>query len=536
MINKLKEIFKLTIENKRKLLAIEFLSILMLLIETIRPYFVGESIDLITGDSKTLILRIIIISIFVFVTVILDYIQRIKMSEAIFNNELSISKKTYKRLLIENDESFSFESINEIFTSDISNITKLSFQIIDIVIYNIISIIFILFYSFKISKLLCFIMLLFVPSLYLSNKENSKNVKKITESFKVKIDNLFEILSETTFAITIIKAMKLQHYLENKAFYKFKQIKNEKIRLIQKIAKKGIIYEIQNHIYYLTVLGISVYLIKNDIMSIGGFIAFNTYSAMFLKSIFSISEILYMFNDLVISFDRIEKLFENNDASIGNFIIKDNISIMIENLSVVKDETVILKNINLNLPEKGMIFIFGDSGSGKSTLLKIIAQTINKYKGSVLLNERFLNIGYVPQTPMIFKETLLNNIKMDRESNFEFDNLVKELGISSLLTKYENKPVLPNSSLSGGEKQKISFARAIYNSPQLLILDEFDTGVDFDSKTLLYEALRKRSNELLMLIATHNFEFIKEDDLCIFIENGEIIYYGEYKYFKSKTS
>ena len=190
----------------------------------------------------------------------------------------------------------------------------------------------------------------------------------------------------------------------------------------------------------------------------------------------------------------------------------------IENLSLsIKDQEV-LKNINLSLDLGERVSILGESGSGKSSLLRCIAgfENINKgkisLKNEIVSSETFMlptekrGIGMVVQEKALFPHlTVKKNILFGIESNSNKNEIVSELAELFKIEKLLDK--LPGQ-ISGGEQQRVAFARSLAPSPSLLMLDEPFSALDDKLKQELYYELDKifEKQELSILLVTHDRE------------------------------
>lgn len=188
--------------------------------------------------------------------------------------------------------------------------------------------------------------------------------------------------------------------------------------------------------------------------------------------------------------------------------------------SYTKNNTL-LKNINLTINKGEITGVKGRSGIGKTTLLNIIMGLIKPESGIMLLddskierqNTLFNFIGYVPQQPFLFQESLLNNIVMNEDSkNIDFERLDALVSIFELTDFVSN---LPNGirtkithdalSVSGGQKQRIAIIRALYAQPQLLILDEVTNQLDEELEKKVFYYLKKyvRKENIAIVLVSH---------------------------------
>ncbi len=202
---------------------------------------------------------------------------------------------------------------------------------------------------------------------------------------------------------------------------------------------------------------------------------------------------------------------------------------------------IILDSINLELPDKGVIALVGASGSGKTTLLNAIGGVDLTYNGTILINGtnlaslkndelsdyRLRNIGYVFQNfNLINLETVYQNIKLPLDSSTNVKEHIKKkrikdilqaLGIQELFKKQVNK-------LSGGEKQRVAIAKAMINSPKLLLCDEPTGALDSKNSEQIFKVLKGLSKNALVIIATHDLEGVsKIADQIIKISDGKVL-------------
>jgi len=190
----------------------------------------------------------------------------------------------------------------------------------------------------------------------------------------------------------------------------------------------------------------------------------------------------------------------------------------IENLSLSYKDQEVLKNINLSLDLGERVSILGESGSGKSSLLRCIAgfENINNgkisLKNEIVSSETFLlptekrGVGMVVQEKALFPHlTVKKNILFGIESNSNKNEIVSELAELFKIEKLLDK--LPGQ-ISGGEQQRVAFARSLAPSPSLLMLDEPFSALDDKLKQELYYELDKifEKQELSILLVTHDRE------------------------------
>lgn len=200
-------------------------------------------------------------------------------------------------------------------------------------------------------------------------------------------------------------------------------------------------------------------------------------------------------------------------------------------INKIINNTNILNNINLELPNKGLVVISGENGSGKSTLLNILGGidkptkgelifnniNLNLYEEKDLINYREQNISYILQDSNLFANlTVLENIEIVGNKN-NITDVLEQLNITPLLN---NLAV----NLSGGEAQKVAIARALMKKSAILLADEPTSSLDTDSKQIVFNILKERSREQLVIVVTHDLSYVYSlADIILEMKNGSIV-------------
>jgi ATP-binding cassette, subfamily B, multidrug efflux pump len=212
----------------------------------------------------------------------------------------------------------------------------------------------------------------------------------------------------------------------------------------------------------------------------------------------------------------------------------------------------VLQNINFEIKSGTQVGIVGFTGSGKSTIVNLIPRLYDPQKGCITVdgyNLRDLNlailrssIGYVTQEPFIFSKTIRENIRFGKEELLAnltpADIEQKSLQASRISHLHEDILSFPDGyetiigergvTLSGGQKQRLAIARAIIIEPRILILDDSFSSVDTNTEELILKDLKEKTKNLTRVIISHRISTIKDSDLILVLDEGQIIDLGSH--------
>lgn len=210
-----------------------------------------------------------------------------------------------------------------------------------------------------------------------------------------------------------------------------------------------------------------------------------------------------------------------------------------------KDGEKVLENFNLDVKAGETIALVGETGAGKSTIVNLLCRFYEPTKGEILIDgvdyrKRSIlwlqsNIGYVLQTPHLFSGTVMENIRYGRldatdEEVIEAAKLVNAHEfIMNMENGYNTEVGEGGNRLSTGEKQLISFARAIIANPRILVLDEATSSIDTETEQIIQDAIQKVLEGRTSFIIAHRLSTIRSADRILVIRDGKIIEEGNHK-------
>lgn len=181
----------------------------------------------------------------------------------------------------------------------------------------------------------------------------------------------------------------------------------------------------------------------------------------------------------------------------------------------------IISNLNLQIKKKTLVVVSGESGSGKSTLLRLILGLLKIKKGGIFIdgkkietqNQNYQNIlGYVPQNIFLLNDTIKNNILFNRKiSKKKYYKIINMSGLKTFVQSKSNNFTIGENgiNISGGEKQRIGIARALVNSPEILLLDEPMSALDEENQQMILKTIKNLSRIKTIFLVTHDPKKIK---------------------------
>ncbi len=523
------------------------------ILQLILPKILGDVTDFLEKGSLTkqkLAEYAIIISLIAIGVAIFRFLFRYTLMSVSRSIELSFRNRFYAHLQKLSLNYFNTHKTGDLMahaTNDMGNVTMASGQgiifVIDSFLIPIVALVMMLFTGGLKLTAACFLPLLLLGiAVVFFMRIMQSRVQKQQEAFS----NLTEAARENFSGIRVIKAF-AQEKKEIARFERINSINREAnlkyVRLMSMMFPTVMSISALSFVIALWYGGILV--IKGSI-SLGDFVAFNSYLGMLIWPVTAIGWVANMFQRGFVSLERINKIIdEKPEISDALNSLKNEIkgSIHFNGLSFTYPGTdkPVLRNININIQAGKTLGIIGRTGSGKTTLVSLISRLLDVPGGTLYIDGLDVNsislstlrssIGSVPQDTFLFSDTIAENIDFFRNrSTEEIEAAAKTARIYDSINEFPQKfeTVIGERgvTLSGGQKQRVAIARAVLGSPAILVLDDCLSAVDAHTEEEILRDLKNIMKQRTSIIVSHRISAVKDSDEIVVLDEGRIIERG----------
>ncbi len=404
------------------------------------------------------------------------------------------------------------------------------------------------FITLIMDKTLAFVMIATLPFIFLTVYGVSKKGTPLYMKVQKSIDKMVRVVREDTQGIRVIKALSKNEY-ENHRY----DIVNAELSRQERHA--GMVMSLVNPIMTLfmnigiaAVVAVAAVCVARGVSSAATVIAFMQYFTLISMAMMSISRMFTMYTKCAVSAQRIaevlktpdgfkvtEKTKESNDSA---FIAFDDVT-----FSYLGKKPNI-KNISFSLPKGGRLGIIGATGSGKSTIVKLLLRFYDVNSGEIRINGRNITsytreeltslFGVALQNGFIYADTIKENICFGRElSDNQIIRAAKiaqaEEFINDFPEGYEKLLSSFGTNISGGQRQRILIARALAMRPQILILDDSSSALDYKTAANFRKALEREMSDSTIITVAQRISSVKNCDVILVLDEGKIIGKGTHE-------
>lgn len=531
-----------------------FLTIALAVLAPTRPYYIQVAIDdfVAVGDMPGLVRIIYILIGLMILQAVVQWAHTYYsgwIGQVIIKD---IRVRLYKHLLKLRLKFFDNTPIGRLVTRNISDIETLAdvfSEGLAAIIGDLLQIITILGVMFYIDWKLTLVSLSTLPLMIVSTYVFKEKIKVTFNDVRNAVSNLNSFLQEHITGMNIVQIFNR----EQREFEKFKEINREHRRAhIRSVLYYSVYFPVAEIIQAIGI-GLVVWYgavgVLGMDLQIGILISFIMYLQLFFRPIRMIAD---RFNTLqmgVVSSSRIFKLLASSEhiANEGSFKpekIQGNIKL--ENVwFAYTDEEYVLKNISFEVKKGQTIALVGATGAGKSSIINLISRFYEINKGEILIDGTEIrefelgtlrkHIGVVLQDVFLFSNSIYYNITLGnpnitREQVIEAAELVGAWKFIERLPGGLDYNVMERgATLSVGQRQLISFVRAMVYNPEILILDEATSSVDTETEELIQESIEKMMKGRTSIVIAHRLSTIQKADQIIVLHKGEIVETGTHE-------
>ena len=523
-----KFILEITKTSTKQLIQIIIISIFITLFSIIISFYLQYMVDNVNNQGKIYFIFTIFLIIYI-MKIISDFLRNkiiILVNQKI---DFNLNYNTFKQIInlpyCYYKNNTTGEIISKINDLDVVRqvISKVAISIFIDLPLTLLSLIIMYILNEKLFIISLIIMLLYWLVLILFRNplnekiEDTTLAKADTTSYMVERINGYETL----------KGCNKEHIALKKFEDKYAALSNKIYDLDNCYNYQLLLKEIINDLGFIFIILIGILLVKDNIITIGQLLSFNSLLVYFLTPIRNIIDLDDSIKQSKIAIKKILNLYYGKKEN-GILDKKMKGEIIFKNLSYTFNDTRnVLENINLKINQNSKVMVIGESGSGKSTLFKILKKyyTVPRdkvYIDNVDINDyQKSNIVYVSQNEILFTDTISNNIDSDNIIDISkiclIDEIVKnnQLGYNMLIE--EN-----GFNLSGGERQRIILARALANEFDILIIDEGLSQVDINMERKILKNLFENYNDKTIIFISHRLENMDLFNQVIKLKKGRI--------------
>lgn len=537
---------------KAKSMIVILLMILVMLCNVVNPYLLQQAIDVhvVNKDINGILLiggLLLIINIFAWIA---SKIRWTMISKITNNILVNIRHELYEHIQKLSFDFFDNRPIGKILArvvGDVNALKNLFNQSIQTLIPELLSLICVAIAMFILNIKLAMACIILLPFLTIAMFYIEIHSRKRWEVFRNKRSNLNGFTHEDFSGIKVVQAFANEKNTE-KNFRKM--VKGQKEAFLNAVRLNDCFWplvELSWGIGTLIVFAVGYRLILSGEIQVGKLIAFSMYTGMFWRPIMNLSS---FYNTLITNFAAADRIFDILDQepdieNIGKAPKMNRIEGKVEFRNIDFSYNVggkVLNNINFKVNPGDKIALVGATGSGKTTIISLLSRFYDPTDGEILVDGK--NIKYVDlysyrsqmgimlQDTFLFSSTIMENIRYGRldATDEEVINAAKAVNAHEFIMKLENgydtEVNERGSRLSLGQRQLVSFARALLANPRILILDEATSNIDTQTEMLVQKGIEKLIKGRTSFVIAHRLSTIRDCDKILVISDGEIIEAG----------
>lgn len=544
----LQRLFTYTKPYKWQFNGLILLTLFLAILTPIRPYIVQKAIDeyVPEGDYDGLVLMITLLLGHLILLAVVQYLHTYAsgwIGQVIIKD---LRVKLYNHLIRQRLKFFDQTPIGRLVTrnvSDIETLSKVFSEGLAALIGDLLQLAFLMVFMFYLDWRLTLVSLSTLPILIFSTYIFKEKIKVTFNSVRNAVSNLNSFVQEHVTGMSIVQIFNA----EKREMDKFKEINSEHRKAhIRSVLYYSIYFPVAEIIQAIAI-GMAVWygargILANTSEGPGVIIAFIMYIQMFFRPIRMIAD---RFNTLqmgIVSSNRIFDLLDNqshlqNNGTFSPKKVKGDVRFE-KVWFAYNDEDYVLKNISFQVEQGKTLALVGATGAGKSSVINLLSRFYEINKGNIYIDGEDLktydvgalrqHIGVVQQDVFLFSDSIIANITLNNpDITTEKVNEAAELvGVRKIIERlpggYDYNVMERGATLSVGQRQLISFVRAMVYDPKIIVLDEATSSVDTETEELIQKAIEVLMKGRTAIVIAHRLSTIQNADKILVLDKGEI--------------
>jgi len=484
---------------------------------------------------------------------ILNYVQALLLNYAAQRQIFEMRQALFNHLMHQNLTFFDRNPVGRLVTrvtNDMKNISEMYTNVLINAVKDILLLTGTIFVMFALNAKLAVVSLITFPLIGLAAWRFRTKARAAHRSVKVKIARINASLSENIAGMKIIQIFDQQKSIKEE----FERVNNDHLSAsLEEIRVFAIFRPAMNLIYSLT-LAILIWYgggrALQGALELGVLFAFINYTEQFYRPIFDLSEKFNILQSAMASAERIFLLFDTDET-----IPRSNTPVKLEPFRgeiefknvwfCYEPENWVLKNVSFKVEPGDTVAFVGATGSGKTTIISLLNRFYDIQKGQILvdghdiksinLDDLRSKLGMVLQDVFLFAGDIKGNIRLN-QTDMPMDcleSVARHVNADPFIKKlpggYDEPVQERGSTLSSGQRQLLSFARALAFSPDVLILDEATANIDTETEHLIQEAIDRIVKNRTTIVVAHRLSTIQHADNIIVLHKGEVREVGNHE-------
>ena len=468
-----------------------------------------------------------------------------KLRNAIYSKVQKFSLTEYKKI--------STSSLITRTTNDVTQVQQLTLMSMRMMIQAPLMCIGGIIMALSKNKQLSFLFVVVIPLLLVAIILLAKKILPLFTKLQKLTDRINQVIREKLTGVRVIRAFATQGY-ERKRYDKAnKDIYNVSLKASYRMAILMPVVMFVINMSSVAVVWFGSHLVGDGAMQIGDMMAFMQYAIQVLFSILAVTMLFVMIPRAMVSVKRINEVLDTESVikEKTEFVPKEKftkpgeIEFINATFQYLDGDEPVLSDMNFKIEKGQTVAILGGTGSGKTSLLSLIMRFYDITSGTIKVGgvdikdiplEQLRDMmGYVPQKSVLFSGTIESNIKYGKQDATE-EEMIRAAKISqsydfinSLDEKFKAPVAQGGTNFSGGQKQRLSIARAIVKNPDIYLFDDSFSALDFQTDKKLREALAENVNGATVVIVAQRVSTVLNADKILFIDEGKIIAQGTHK-------